>query len=288
MNNLTSLFNKVYIHPLLWMMVGVAIMTARFMEVLTLFVIIFIHEMGHGIMAHFFSWRVKRIAILPFGGVAEVDEHGNRPLKEELLVTVAGPLQHLWMAALVYFLMKSGLLSQDYYDLFMNFNMMVFLFNLLPIWPLDGGKLVHLLVSSYMPFLRAIQFSLISSFVFLLLFHFFTLLTNPLNLNAWIVVCYLYLSLWLERKQKHYVFMRFLMERYYGKKTIFKGLKPIQVDGEEYLYEVLERFQRGSKHPVIIMKDGREIGKLDENEVLHAYFAEKQTDAQVRDIMYSY
>ena len=82
--------------------------------------------------------------------------------------------------------------------------------------------------------------------------------------------------------------MRFLMERYYGKKTIFKGLKPIQVDGEEYLYEVLERFQRGSKHPVIIMKDGREIGKLDENEVLHAYFAEKQTDAQVRDIMYSY
>ena len=165
MNNLTSLFNKVYIHPLLWMMVGVAIMTARFMEVLTLFVIIFIHEMGHGIMAHFFSWRVKRIAILPFGGVAEVDEHGNRPLKEELLVTIAGPLQHVWMAALVYFLMKSGLLSQDYYDLFMNFNMMVFLFNLLPIWPLDGGKLVHLLVSSYMPFLRAIQFSLISSFV---------------------------------------------------------------------------------------------------------------------------
>ena len=35
------------------------------------------------------------MAALPFGGVAEVDEHGNRPFREEFIVIISGPLQHL-------------------------------------------------------------------------------------------------------------------------------------------------------------------------------------------------
>ena len=46
-----------------------------------------------------FSWRIKRIFLLPFGGTVEVEEHGNRPLKEEFAVILAGPLQHVWLQA---------------------------------------------------------------------------------------------------------------------------------------------------------------------------------------------
>ena len=48
-------------------------------------------------MASYYSWRIPRIMLLPFGGMAEVDEHGNRPLKEEAFVILAGPIQHLWL-----------------------------------------------------------------------------------------------------------------------------------------------------------------------------------------------
>ncbi|WP_437177536.1 M50 family metallopeptidase [Heyndrickxia camelliae] len=288
MNNILDFIRKFHIHPLFWIVMGVAVITARFNELVTLLIILFIHEMGHGMAAHFFSWRIKKISILPFGGVAEMDEHGNRPLKEELIVIAAGPLQHVWLSILVLFLWSQEVISDHYFHMFMEFNLMILLFNLLPIWPLDGGKLLHLIFSRYIPYLQAFRLSIISSFIFLLLFHFISLFLSPFNLNIWIVVIYLYVSLWLEWKQMRYVFIRFLLERYYGKKNRIKGLKPIVVDSNDYLFKVLEQFQRGSKHPLIVTSEGRELGKLDENEILHAYFAEKQVTAKIKDILYVY
>ena len=81
---------------------ALAILTAHFIELSIFLFIVFIHELGHALAASFFSWRIKRISLLPFGGVAEMDEHGNRPLKEEAIVTLAGPLQHVWMMGLAF------------------------------------------------------------------------------------------------------------------------------------------------------------------------------------------
>ncbi|MBE6184150.1 stage IV sporulation protein FB [Bacillus ginsengihumi] len=279
---------KIRIHPLFWLIAGISILTARFQELLILFSIIFIHEMGHGIMAHFFSWRIKKILLLPFGGVAEMDEHGNRPFKEELLVVLAGPLQHVWIACLAVLLYHGHLIEVDQYEMMMGWNMMILLFNLLPIWPLDGGKLINLLFSRKYPFLNAFRMTIVSSIVFLIVFHCISLILTPFNINIWAIVLYLYVALWKEWKQLYYVFMRFLLERYYGKKRILKGLTPLKVDGNTYLYEVLEKFKRDCKHPLIVVEKGEKIGELDENELLFAYFAEKQTNAKVKDILYSY
>ncbi|WP_249310256.1 M50 family metallopeptidase [Bacillus sp. FJAT-49736] len=288
MNSMLNILRKIHIHPLFWIVMGVAVITARFYEMLTLLFILFVHEMGHGIMAHFFSWRIKKISILPFGGVAEMDEHGNRPLKEEFLVILAGPLQHVWLGALAFLLWSLDAISSHLFHMFMEFNVMILLFNLLPIWPLDGGKLLQLLFSRHIPYLQAFRLSILSSFIFLVLFHLISLFLSPFNLNIWVVVIYLYVSLWLEWKQIRYVFIRFLLERYYGRKNGIKGLKPIVVDSNAFLFEVLEQFQRGSKHPLIVENDGQEMGKLDENELLHAYFAEKMVTAKIKDIMYVY
>jgi stage IV sporulation protein FB len=283
-----EVFRKIHIHPLFWIVMGIAVVTARFHELMTLLLIIFIHEMGHALMAHFFSWRIKKISILPFGGVAEMDEHGNRPLKEEFLVIAAGPLQHIWLSIFMYVLWTIEIISTSYFSMFMEFNMMILFFNLLPIWPLDGGKLLHLILSRYKPYLQASRFSVVSSFIFLVMFHLISLLLSPFNLNIWVVVIYLYVSLWFEWKQIRFVFMRFLLERYYGKKNVIKGLKPIVVDSNDFLFEVLEQFQRGSKHPLVVIDEGKELGKLDENELLHAYFSEKMVSARIKDIMYNY
>lgn len=82
--------------------------------------------------------------------------------------------------------------------------------------------------------------------------------------------------------------MRFLLERYYGKSGDVRDLKPLKINGEETIYSALEKFHRGFKHPLIVYIDGQEAGKLDENEVLHAYFTEKMTTAKFRDILYLY
>lgn len=283
-----NLFKTIHIHPLLWVVVGLAVVTARFIELSLLLLIIFIHELGHASAASYFSWRIKRISLLPFGGVAEIDEHGNRPLKEELMVILAGPFQHLWMMGVAFILYQFSFLPEEIYQLFIHYNLMVLLFNFLPIWPLDGGKLVFLFLSLFHPFPKAHQLVILISAASTFLFIIFTLLLSPINLNIWVVIAFLLFSLYYEWKQERYVFLRFLLERYYGKNTDFRLLKPIVVRDDEIVIRVLERFQRGYKHPIIIEKDGKETGSLDENELLHAYFSEKISTAKIGDLLYTY
>ncbi len=288
MNRVIQLLQHVYIHPLLWFVIAISIATAHFLEVCLLIGIIFIHEMGHAAAASFFSWRIKKITLLPFGGVAEMEEHGNRPLKEEAIVVLAGPLQHIWMVALAYTLLSLGMVSEGLYQLFLNYNIMIFIFNLFPVWPLDGGKLIFMFLSLKKSFPIAHRITLMISFFSIVVFSILTLLAAPQQINVWIIVGFLLFSLYHEWKQRRYIFMRFLLERYYGKKSDLQTLKPIQVNEKDLLIDVLEKFQRGCKHPIIIESEGKEKGMLDENELLHAYFSEKRLTDKISDLLFSY
>jgi stage IV sporulation protein FB len=268
--------------------IALSIATAHFLEVCLLLAIIFIHEMGHAAAASFFSWRIKKITLLPFGGVAEMDEHGNRPLKEETIVVIAGPLQHVWMVGLAYVLFSFHLIPEDLFRLFISYNLMILLFNLFPVWPLDGGKLLLLLLSLKNSIPRAHRLTLILSFFSLCFFSLVILLAAPTHINVWVIIAFLYFSLYHEWKQRHFVFMRFLLERYYGKKTGLRTLKPLQANEQELLIHVLEKFQRGCKHPIIVEAGGKEKGILDENELLHAYFTEKRLTDKMSDLLFSY
>jgi stage IV sporulation protein FB len=283
-----ELLSKIHIHPLLWVVVALSVVTGHFYELLLLLIIIFTHELGHGAAASYFSWRIKKITLLPFGGVAEMDEHGNRPLREEAIVVLSGPIQHIWLVGVAYLLHQVGLMDDHLFSLFLQYNVMIFLFNLLPIWPLDGGKFIFLWLSIKKPFPLAFRQMLILSFFALLLFSGIILVTEPLNLNVWIIILFLLFSLYYEWKQRRYVFVRFLLERYYGKKDTFGTLIPLKVEEDELIIHVLERFQRGCKHPIIIENDGQEKRLLDENEVLHAYFADKLLMARMKDLLYQY
>lgn len=288
MNKWLSFFKKIEVHPLFWLVIAVSIVTARFEEVLVLFTFVFIHEIGHGLTAHFFSWRIKKISLLPFGGVAEMDEHGNRPLKEELLVVVAGPIQHLWIQFVLWSMYDSMLIHPDDYKLWTGFNLMLLLINLLPAWPLDGGKLLFTLLSLRLSFRRAHLYTLYVTTVTLLVTLITILIWNPYHLNSWVIWLFLVFSLWKEWKQRQYVFIRFLLERYYGKKTgNFKGVQPIYVLPEERIVNVLDLFHRGCKHTIRI-NGGQSESIIDENELLHAFFSDRLYKGKVGDLLYMY
>jgi stage IV sporulation protein FB len=286
LNKAIELLRHVHIHPLLWLVIALSIVTAHFVELCMLLGIIFVHEMGHAAAASFFSWRIKKISLLPFGGVAEMDEHGNRPLKEEAIVVLAGPLQHVWMVAGAYVLQFFNLFPEDLFPLFIQYNFMILIFNLFPVWPLDGGKLVFLLLSLKDSFSNAHRLTLIISFISLFLFSVVILITAPAHINVWVIIGFLFFSLYYEWKQRRFIFIRFLLERYYGKKSNPQALIPIQADEQDLLIDVLEKFQRGCKHPIIVESEGKEKGTLDENEILHAYFTEKRLTDKISDLLF--
>lgn len=276
------------IHPTTWVVMGIAVMTAHFQEMLMLLTVVFVHELGHAVGAAYYKWRIQSVTILPFGGMLETEEYGNRALREDLVVLILGPLQHLWLFLVAFLLYSVGLIEQSTFSTFAYVNGAVCLFNLLPIWPLDGGKLLFLLLSLRYSFLQSHRLILKSSIAISGLFVLCWLLFGQFSLNLVIIVVFILFSIVMEWRQRHYVFMRFLLERHYGKNLEVLKLKPITVDEEEQIQTILQLFHRGYKHPVIVMKNGKERGQLDENEILHAYFSDKLTSIKIGDLLYSY
>ncbi|OIJ10637.1 hypothetical protein BKP37_18675 [Anaerobacillus alkalilacustris] len=277
-----SLVKKIKINPLFWFVIGIGIFTGYFREVIMVFSIVFIHEMGHSVAAHYFKWRIRKIELLPFGGVAEVEEYGNRPLKEEFIVIIAGPLQHIWLISISFFLLPFDFWTSTDHMLFLTHNLMILLFNLLPIWPLDGGKLMYLLFSKRLPFLQGLTTTLKISLFLLFLFTVISIYLFPFHLNLWVVLLFLLFSHYSEWKQRSYAYMRFLMERHNQKHNPFIQTIPIVVPDKSTVQDVIKRFQRGVKHKVIVKNQSYgPLRVIPENIILEAFFEQNKASVPI-------
>src|SRR5699024_7314628 len=153
---------NIHFHPITYLFMILAFVTVLFVQYMFILIIVLIHEMGIFLLVRLLGWRIRKVMFWFFGGVMETDEYLSRPIYEECLVVIAGPIQHVLIhIGLFYFgdiFLSEQLLTQAH-----QYNVGILLFNLLPIWPLDGGKLVQLGLSLLFPFKRAYQLILILS-----------------------------------------------------------------------------------------------------------------------------
>src|SRR5699024_12159201 len=100
----------------------------------------------------------------------------NWMIKEDFIVKVAVPLQHFFMFAVIYGYSYIDIIPTSLVQTAFYFNWLLLLFNLLPIYPLDGGKLLFYILSLFLPYKKAHQytyrFSLLAC-ILLVLFLFF-------------------------------------------------------------------------------------------------------------------
>src|SRR5699024_9253243 len=148
--------------------------------------------------------------ILPFGGYCEVDEHGNRQLKEELLVIIAGPLQHIFIAIILFICQTLQIVSIEYVQFLMTMNVIICLFNLLPIFPLDGGRCMQVLLSLKYSYIESLRRTLQVSVISLIILSIVIVSQLGLQPQLLIVMLYLLSTLYFLWKKRHYQFIRFL------------------------------------------------------------------------------
>src|SRR5699024_2241755 len=144
----------------------ISFLTGTFIELAIILFIVLFHELGHYAMATFFGWHIKNIVLWVFGGVMNTENHGNTSIVEEALVTIAGPLQHVIIYMGMFLLTNSSVqmvLPPSLIEQVLFYNTVILLFNLIPIWPLDGGKLLFTVLSAYVPYRASFTYSLIVS-----------------------------------------------------------------------------------------------------------------------------
>jgi Zn-dependent protease len=126
--------------------------------ILALFLSVVLHELGHALMARRFGIPTRDITLLPIGGVARL-ERIPEDSKEEFLVAIAGPAVNVLIAGLIFAVaLISGTFSQASFSItaFMNnfwlrlmsVNLTLVFFNLIPAFPMDGGRVLRSLLSS--------------------------------------------------------------------------------------------------------------------------------------------
>ena len=139
-----------------------AAMDILFIIVLFLFVVM--HEFGHALMAKRFRIPTKDITLLPIGGVARLESMPEDP-KEELLVAIAGPLVNVVIAGVLFAgLLISGfffqplsieLLLGNFWVRLLSVNLTLVAFNLIPAFPMDGGRVLRSLLATRIPHVKA-------------------------------------------------------------------------------------------------------------------------------------
>ena len=124
--------------------------------IVALFACVLLHEFGHVLMARRFGIRTRDVTLLPIGGVASMESTGNNP-REELLIAVAGPAVNVVIGAGLAAWMgfrRTGFesldldgLQGDLVPILLAANVSLLLFNLLPAFPMDGGRVLRALLS---------------------------------------------------------------------------------------------------------------------------------------------
>ncbi len=143
---------------------GTAAAVGSVVFLLALFACVLAHEFGHIMMARRFGVRTPDILLLPIGGVARLERIPEEP-KQELLVALAGPAVTLAIAGVLLVMLRlthqpilprtENALTLPFFTQLMLVNVILLVFNLIPAFPMDGGRVLRSILSSRMGLQRA-------------------------------------------------------------------------------------------------------------------------------------
>ncbi len=208
-----SILKKVNINPIFFFLAFAAIITGLFKDFLVFSSIILFHELGHILAALYYKWKIKQINFYPFGGYIEFNEILNKPIKEEMMIVISGLISQTLYFLIILVLYNINYISLNIYESFKHYHNSILLFNLIPIFPLDGIKIINLILSKFMPYRYAHYVSILISIIFMLIFTFISIVFG-LSMNFVLIVSVLIHQIIREKRNHNILCNKFIFERY--------------------------------------------------------------------------
>ena len=231
-----NFLNKLHFSKYTLLLLFISLITGLIKEISACLILIIFHEFGHYFISTLFNWNIKKINIYPFGGIISYEEIIDKPLIEEFFITIAGPINQIIIYFIFYFLHNKYLISDNYFNIIKNYHICMLIFNLLPIIPLDGSKILNILLNKYLNFRYSYNILSIISFVFMIIFIY--IFKN--NYSYFIIITFLIFELYNYVRNKKYIFNRFIYEKYLYKNNYKKYIK----------INNLKKMKRNKKHLV--------------------------------------
>ena len=253
--------------------------------ILLLFGCVVLHEYGHALTARKYGIATRDITLLPIGGVARLERMPDDP-RQELWVALAGPAVNILIAMMLFVWIiltidsdaANGLefMSDSLVARLMSVNILLAAFNMIPAFPMDGGRVVRALLATRISYTRATQIAAglgqAVAFVFFLIGLFY---------QPWLMLIGLFV--WIGAGQEaSMVQLKSALHGIPVSRAMLTDFRVITPDNT--LREVVELILTGSQQDFPVMDQDRVVGVLMQNDLLAA-LAQEGTNLSVADVM---
>jgi Zn-dependent protease len=257
--------------------------------ILLLFLCVVLHELGHALTASFFHISTKKITLLPIGGVASLEKIPEKP-QQELLVSLAGPLVNALIAlVLVLFIPFQYYMGLDAVNLEAQLatpsletllfflciaNIMLVVFNLIPAFPMDGGRVLRALLAIFMGRLKATEIASGIGRALAVLFLILGLFYNPFLV---LIAFFIYMGAYGENQM---VKQSIQLQGYQVKDAMLTKITTFCP--ENSIEEVIDTILAGTEKDFMVIENNRTVGILHNHNIIKN---SKKTDVKVGVVM---
>ncbi len=222
------------------------ILTGYYLHLLVFTSLIIFHEFGHYTLAKIQRWNVTKIIIYPYGGLTKIEDLINQDINKELLVASAGIIFQLFFFILIFNLHKHGIIRNYTFHLYQEYNKQLLWFNLLPIYPLDGAKIVNLLFNKFLPYHTSNKIIILISILTIWVLLGTNIYQN--NYSYLMIICILIDYIYKFYKDLNHIYNKFLLERYlykisYPDKKIIKKPKKMYKN-KTHIIKIGKKYQK--------------------------------------------
>lgn len=239
--------------------------------ILTVFFCVVLHELGHALAARRYGIRTRDIVLLPIGGVARLERMPTKPL-QELWVALAGPAVNVVIAAGLFVGLKMtasfqplqavGLTTGPFFERIMMVNLFLVAFNMIPAFPMDGGRVLRAVLATRKDYASATQTAASIGQGIAMLFGLVGLLYNPLLL---FIALFVWIGAAQEAKLAH---LKSAVSGIPVQQAMIKDFSFLHRD--DSLGRAVDTVLSGSQKDFPVLDDGHIVGVLTQSDLMRA------------------
>lgn len=237
---------KISLHPLFVLYIIFLLFLQQFQSIFVYLIVVIFHEFGHSIVAKKLGYVLSKVVLMPYGVCLNYNITSFYP-NDEILIAIAGPFVNLFLSICCFALWWIFPSLFMYTKLFCYANLVIFVFNLLPCYPLDGGRVLSGFLAKRYEYKNVVRFvvflNIVVCFVFIVTF-FIGLLFGVVNINLIIISLFLFVGIFQPNNKSSYNYLTLSIDR---KKILDSGrqIKFTLIKSSEMLYKVISKI---SKH----------------------------------------